>query len=341
MAGEDDEVVVNLSGNTATTDVVVVEGEGGEGAGKKNGTDVSFNDDDESPIADLKKQFNQISGQLRTVVATSQQTQQQLHETQQRLQTAEATNQLDTIESGISQVENDIQQAERALAAAFDAGDGAAVARAQRAIARGEAHLVQLGEARDSLRSGARRQPAQEPPTRRAPADPVEAAIVAGRMSQRSADWIRSHPDCITDPAKHKRMLAAHYAAVADGVDVDSDDYFERIEKGIKPVQQQRKEAKSEQVDGQKPAGGDGRRPSSAATSGAGAGGGMNGGSVQVKLTAREALSATDGTLVWNYDDPSGQNRFKKGEPIGLAEMARRKHEGQKAGLYDKNAFEA
>jgi hypothetical protein len=338
MAGEDDEVVVNLSGDTSTTDVVVVEG--GEGDGKKTGgTAVSFNDDDENPIADLKKQFSQITGQLRTVVADNQQTKQQLHETQQRLQTAEATNQLETIENGISQVESDIAQAEAAYARAFEAGDGAAMARAQRAISRGEAHLVQLGEARDSLRSGARRQPTQEPPPRRAPVDPVEAAIVAGRMSPRSAEWIRAHPDCITDPAKNKRMLAAHYAAVADGIEVDSDDYFERIEKGVKPVQQ-RQQQKETQKDGERPAG-DGRRPSSAATSGSGAGGGMNGGSVQVKLTAREAASATDGTLVWNYDDPSGQNKFKKGDPIGLAEMARRKHEGMKAGLYDKNAFEA
>jgi len=58
-------------------------------------------------------------------------------------------------------------------------------------------------------------------------------------------------------------------------------------------------------------------------------------------LTKGEAASATDGTLQWNYDDPTGQNRWKKGDVIGLAEMARRKHEGMKAGLYDKNAFEA
>lgn len=336
MAGEDDEVIVALSGDTSTPDVVLVE----EGAdtGKKTGTEVSFNDGDDDPLVDLKNQFKQMSGQLRTVVAVSQETQQQLHDTRQRLQTAEATNQLDTIENGISQVESDIAQAERALAAAFDAGDGAAVARAQRAIARGEAHLLQLGEARDSLKSGRRQPPTEQPPTRRAPADPIEAAIAAGRMSQRSAEWIRAHPDCITDPKKNARMLAAHHAAMADGIAVDSDEYFEAIEKGVKPVTKKADPERDEEV--KKPSG-DGRRPSSGAASGAGAGGGMNGGTVQVKLTAREALSATDGTLVWNYDDPSGQSKFKKGDPIGLAEMARRKHEGQKAGLYDKSNMEA
>jgi hypothetical protein len=44
--------------------------------------------------------------------------------------------------------------------------------------------------------------------------------------------------------------------------------------------------------------------------------------------------SATDGTLVWNYNDPSGQNKFKKGDPIGTQEMARRKQSLSKAGRY-------
>ena len=85
---------------------------------------------------------------------------------------------------------------------------------------------------------------------------------------------------------------------------------------------------------------GDGRRPSSAAAPASGGSGGLNGGGVEVRLTKREAASATDGTLIFNYDDPTGQNRWKKGDPIGLAEMARRKHEGMKNGLYDKSVSE-
>jgi hypothetical protein len=132
------------------------------------------------------------------------------------------------------------------------------------------------------------------------------------------------------------RMMAAHHQALAEGIALESDEYFDMVEKGIKGPAA--KPAAKEQA---KPAVGDGRRPSSGAASGAGAGGGMNGGATTVTLTAREAASATDGTLVWNYDDPTGQNRFKKGDPIGIAEMARRKHEGKKAGLYDRNNFEA
>ena len=42
-----------------------------------------------------------------------------------------------------------------------------------------------------------------------------------------------------------------------------------------------------------------------------------------VNLTASEARSAVDGTIVWDHDDPDG--RFKSGDPIGYREFARRK----------------
>ena len=60
----------------------------------------------------------------------------------------------------------------------------------------------------------------------------------------------------------------------------------------------------------------------------------MNGGATEVRLSAAEARSATDGTLVWNYEDPTGKGRFKKGEPIGIQEMARRKAALTKDGRY-------
>jgi hypothetical protein len=333
MAGEDDDVIVNLSGDTSTPDVKVEIDDG-----KKGAAAVSFNDGDEDPVADLKKQFGQLTGRLRTVVATQQQTEQQLQEANQRLQRAEsqvAVSQIDTIENGISQIEQDLEAAERAYAAAMEAGDGAAMARATRAMQRGEIQRAELVQARDTMKRDVQRQPqARSPaPVRQSPSDPVEAVIATGNVSARSAAWLRAHPECITDPKLNARMLAAHHSALAEGVTVDSDEYFEMIENGVKPGAKKAEPAKQPN--------GDGRRPSSHAAGGGEGGGGLNGGSVQVKLTPGEARSATDGTLVWNYDDPSGQNRFKKGDPIGLAEMARRKHEGQRLGLYDRNNIEA
>ena len=69
--------------------------------------------------------------------------------------------------------------------------------------------------------------------------------------------------------------------------------------------------------------------------------GGTSGGGAEVHLTRGEAATATDGTLTWNYDDPSGQKKFKKGDPIGIQEMARRKKTMKEQGLYDKSNYEA
>src|SRR5260370_373085 len=48
-----------------------------------------------------------------------------------------------------------------------------------------------------------------------------------------------------------------------------------------------------------------------------------------VYLSEKEKKIATDGTLVWNY----GPN---KGKALGLQEMARRKAEMHKQGMYDR-----
>ena len=64
--------------------------------------------------------------------------------------------------------------------------------------------------------------------------------------------------------------------------------------------------------------------------------GGGSGGGTEVRLSPGEAKAATDGTLVWNYNDPSGKNRFKKGDAIGVQEMVRRKHELTKQGQYNR-----
>ena len=59
-----------------------------------------------------------------------------------------------------------------------------------------------------------------------------------------------------------------------------------------------------------------------------------------VTLTPGEVSAATDGvTLTWNYDDPKG--KFKRGDAIGVHEMAKRKQAMQKEGRYDRSFTES
>lgn len=327
MADDNDDVIVSLPGDTSEVRIT-------------KAADVKTSADETDPVADLKSQFAAMTSRVSAAENAAHTATQQLQETNQRLHHAETevvSSQLDTVLSGIAAADAEAANAEAAIAAAFESGDGPALARAQRNLNTAVSRRERLVEAKDDLEDAVKRRPdpAQRrdvaPAPRTQPADPIERFTQG--MSAKSAAFIRANPHTVTDKRTNARMLAAHAIALADDIPVDSDEYFERIAAGIKQEQQQKPREE------QKPQG-DGRRPSSAAASGSGTGGGLNGGTTEVRLTKGEALSATDGTLVWNYDDPSGQKRWAKGDPIGLAEMARRKHEGKKNGLYDKSVSE-
>jgi len=58
--------------------------------------------------------------------------------------------------------------------------------------------------------------------------DPVEE--FTSRLSNASADWVRAHPQCVTDPRLNQKMIGAHSIALADGYVVDTPEYFRFIE---------------------------------------------------------------------------------------------------------------
>ena len=64
------------------------------------------------------------------------------------------------------------------------------------------------------------------------PADPVES--LASQLTQRSADWVRSHPEYARDPAMTRRMVRAHEDAVDEGLKADTDEYFAFVETKLK-----------------------------------------------------------------------------------------------------------
>lgn len=238
-----------------------------------------------------------------------------------------------TVESGLEAARAEADSAEREYIAAVETGDAAKQAQAQRKIARAEAKIGRLDEAKAEL--DIRRTKAEPEPRRqqqierpRQADDPVEAYVQ--NRSEPTANWLRAHPDFITDPRKNAKLTAAHYDATGEGIDVDSKEYFEHVEKFIGLTN-------GAKVNGKEPAP---KRKAAPVAPGAATGGGTNGGGRQVTLTRGEAAAATDGSLVWNYSDTSGQNRFKKGDPIGVQEFARRKLEMTKQGAYDRTYTE-
>jgi len=139
---------------------------------------------------------------------------------------------LKIILNAIDATEQAAANAERDYADAMAVNNHVAAARAQRAIAQAESHLLQLQNGRQRLEETlqdttegsvyAPQVPSFEP---QIPQDPVE--MYASKLGPRSASWLRSHPDAVN---KIPRLTRAHQDAIEDGIVPESDDYFQYIE---------------------------------------------------------------------------------------------------------------
>ena len=288
----------------------------------------------DDPISDLKGQFETLKGTLNQTTQRLVGAERQLLDKDQELATVRkeiTSSQLDTVTTGIQAAESEAAAAEAAYVQAAEAGDFAAQARAQRKMAAAESRIQRLKEAEGDLKDqtaaklAPREQPRPQPST-----DPV--ARFTANMAPRAAAWIRAHPQCVTDDRMNARMLSAHHAALADGIEEGGDEYFQRIEAGITPVTKKADPAPDTKTVN--------IRPSAPVAPSGNASGGMNGGGVHVTLTAREVKAATDGSIVHNTPDPTGKNRWKVGDVVGVQEMARRKAIMMKEGHYDKSFSE-
>jgi hypothetical protein len=204
------------------------------------------------------------------------------------------------VDTALSTALTEISAAQASYSDAFERGDFATAGEATARIAAAESRKVLLENQRQAL--------ARMPMST---GDPVED-YCAGRTDP-TATWLRAHPDWVTDSRKNAKLVGAHHSALGEGLEPDTSDYFEFVEKQI----------------GLR-GGGNGRSGSSRASVGydpADHRTHVNSGSVY--LTPNERKMATDGTLVHN----SGPLR---GKPLGLQEMARRKAEMAKQGMYHR-----
>ena len=264
-----------------------------------------------------------------------------------------AGSQYESVTSGIAAADSEASAAEQEYAKAYDAGDALAMAKAQRKLANAEARKVRLDEAKADIETRHQRAQEQEPQRRaqeqerRAPfVDPVEAFL--GTRTEATRNWLKAHPDHARSLALHmyggaskeesrraQKILAADNDALAEGIERDTTEYFSHVEAYIAPKQA------AEKVNGSTQQAQPKRRSSVPVAPVQSSPGGTNGGGPEVRLSRSEANAATDGTLQWNYDDPSPQKKFKKGDPIGIQEMARRKHALTKQGAYDRSYTES
>jgi hypothetical protein len=339
MADEDDDIVVTIEdepSDTGLSEVEIQDETTGAAAAQQAKPQKAQEPDDivgtlKAQLETLQVAKDEATQRAASAESIAGQATQRAAEAEQKANAAGARVQEShrvTLQSGIAAAKSASDSAQKELESAFEAGNGKGVAEANRKIARAEADLATLEQAlhempvRRETTQPVQQQTVQKP----ASGDPVEGWI--GSLSGKSQAWVRDHMDYARDQRKNLKLNAAHMDAVAEGVTVDSPEYFEHVERFLgmkKPVEQQA-------------AAGTGttqRRPSSVVAPVTQSGGALNGGKRKVMLTRGERDAATDGTHVWNYDDP--KRGAKKGEPIGIHEMARRKEIMTKQERYTKN----
>lgn len=315
------------------------------------------------PIADLKAQHETLQAERdrerRRADAAQLETQTERNariaaeQERDTVRTEAADTQLSAVDQALAAAKTAADAAEAEYATAMEAGDWKRASAAQRKLSEASADAANLKRDKADLELR-KAQPERQRSEARQPqahaADPVEHFIAVAGMDRNgqpvartaaAQNWMRDHRDVISgaigDQRKMMKLSAADTDAVAEGHTRDSPEYFAHVEKFLGIAKPGTTNGAGKQNGAQQQ-----RRAQGAPVAPVqNTGGGMQGGGATVRLTAGEAKSATDGSLVWNYDDPSGQKRFKKGDPIGVQEFARRKLEMQKNGQYDKTYYEA
>jgi len=175
-------------------------------------------------IADLQRQLD--AERQRAANAEQRATQAQ-HEAGQFKSQAEQ-NQYTAISRALEAANAAGEAAENKYTAAMEAGDYKAAAKAQAEIARVVNQQTQLEAGKTQMEA------MRNDPRYRQPQTPqIDPNSFEGRISNatpRTQQWLRAHPDAITDPEKNAEVLLAHQRAIKAGYQPDTDGYFAYVE---------------------------------------------------------------------------------------------------------------
>lgn len=130
---------------------------------------------------------------------------------------------LHLVKASIDTVKGNIDTLKQNYAAALANGDFGVAADIQMEMSVAANKLVQLETGKQAME--------EKPKVKPAEIDPVNQFIDS--LSARSASWLRNHKECVTDPTMNRKMLLAHALAVDDGLEIDSDEYFNLIEQRL------------------------------------------------------------------------------------------------------------
>jgi hypothetical protein len=132
------------------------------------------------------------------------------------------------IESDITAATAKADAIQRELSAAYTEADSDLIAKKQRELARQEAQIMRLEEARDAIPAQAERRETRPEPISD---DPIEREL--SQFSTKTASFLRENRDILTDPKKGLKAKSAHFDAVAEGIPLDTEQYFNFVKERV------------------------------------------------------------------------------------------------------------
>jgi hypothetical protein len=175
--------------------------------------------DEPDPLAELRAQLDQERAARVSAEQRANEASQQAYQARSEA----GDSQMNVVIGALERVKEMQGNLKEAFKAAIAADDTDAQAEIQIEISNNAARLLQLENGLESMKQ----QPKPAPP-RMIQSDPVES--FAAQLTPRAASWIRRHPECVTDQKLFQKMVAAHNIAVADDIELDSDEYFRTVE---------------------------------------------------------------------------------------------------------------
>lgn len=223
-----------------------LQAEGSQPPKKPKEPKVEAQDDDPSDLRrqleDLRKSKEDSDRRVGEEITARQAAEQRVREREQeasqskiRAEDAE----YDAILNAIGAAESEAESAQRDIAMASEASDHKSVADASRRLSRAEGRLIQLQDGKDAIERAKTAQAAREkagntPQQRDNNKPSVEEYInQLPNLLQSQRDWLKAHPDALTDNRKNMRLQGAHVEAEDQGIRPGTAKYFTYLEERL------------------------------------------------------------------------------------------------------------
>ncbi len=197
-------------------------------------------DDLKKQLEDLRKAHGESQRRVQEEITARQAAEARVREREKdaaKSQIRAEDAEYDAILNAIGAAESEAEAAQRDISLATEASDAKAVGEASRRLARAEGRLAQLEDGKLAIErvkttAAARAKEQQDQPTQQRPTvDQYIDQLPNLLPSQR--DWLRAHPDSLTDQRKNLKLQGAHVDAEDQGLRPGTQKYFTFLEERL------------------------------------------------------------------------------------------------------------